>query len=684
MLKQLQQSFSQQSDMVLVLSLVGILLILFTPIPPGLLDFLLIINISFALLILLLTFYVTKPLQFSTFPSLLLIATLFRLSLNIAATRLILSEAHAGEVIDAIGNHVVGGNYIIGFIVFLVLIVVQYVVVTNGAQRVAEVAARFTLDSMPGKQMSIDADMNIGLIDENEARERRLNIEKEGSFYGSMDGASKFVKGDAIAGIIIIIIDVVAGLSIGIVQHGMDWSEALHIYTLLTVGDGIVTQIPALIIATATGIIVTRSASDQQLSKEISKQILLFPKILVLVSGALFITLFIPGIPAFPVTILFIVMSLLAVFAFKQKDNNDFEQELSEKQPDNPEANEDLYSMLPVEPIEVQVGVNLIPLMGDDSRLVMDRISAFRKQIALELGFVFPNVRVKDNKKLAPNSYKIHVYDAPIAQGEIISERTLAIDPGTIKAKVEGVETKDPTYGLPAVWIVSDQKKEAKEAGYTLVEAETVFITHLNEIIRQQSSNLLTRKELEKLLEPIKQNQPTLIDELIPAVLRPGDIQKILQNLLREKVSIRNLENILEVLLDYGNEIKDPEHLTEFVRQRLGNVICQSLTNALGDLYVLTLDPSVEKNMIAGIRNINDKTVMVLEPSFSEQVMSKVANQVEKMMTNNMLPVIICAPELRRHLRNFTERAMPHLSIISMGEVPNTVNLKSFGMVPAV
>ncbi len=679
MFSRLRQLIGDQSDLVLVFSLVGILLVLFTPIPPGLLDFLLIINFSFALLILLLTFYVKKPLQFSTFPSLLLIATLFRLSLNIAATRLILSNGHAGAVIDAVGNHVVAGNYIIGFIVFLVLIVVQYVVVTNGAQRVAEVAARFTLDSMPGKQMSIDADMNIGLIDEKEARERRLNIEKEASFYGSMDGASKFVKGDAIAGIIIIIIDIIAGLSIGIAQRGLDWGEALHTYTLLTVGDGIVTQIPALIISTATGIIVTRAASDEQLSKEISKQILLFPKILVLVSIALLVAMFIPGIPTLPVAMLLIIVSLLAFVALHKKKQESFDEV---EEAENAEG-EDLYGMLSVEPVEVQVGANLISLMGDNESQVMDRIAAFRKQIALDFGFVFPKVRVKDNKKLSPNSYKINVFNAQVAEGEVLADRTLAINPGSTKSKIEGIETKDPTYGLPAVWIVKDQEKTAKESGYTLVDPETVFITHLKEIIRQQSANLLTRNELELLLERIKQKHPTLIEELIPSVLRLGEIQKVLQNLLREQVSIRNLESILEVLLDYGADVKDPELLTEFVRQRLGNVICQALTNAQGDLYVLTLDPVAEKKMMSGIRNINDKTVMVLEPSLSEQMMSTAAKQVENMMSNNLLPVIICAPEIRRHLRNFTERAMPHLSIISLAEVPNTVSLKSFGMVAA-
>jgi len=521
--------------------------------------------------------------------------------------------------------------------------------------------------------------MNIGLIDENEARERRLNIEKEGSFYGSMDGASKFVKGDAIAGIIIILIDIIAGLAIGIAQLNMSWGDALHTYTLLTVGDGIVTQIPALIISTATGIIVTRAASDQQLSTEISKQILLFPKILVLISVALVFTLFIPGIPALPVVTLLFITSLLAFYAIKRKKDQGLDEIIEEDE--SPADEDDLYGMMVVEPIEVQVGTELIPMMGGDNNLIMDRISAFRKQIALELGFVFPKVRVKDNKKLSPNAYQIDVYGATVADGEIVPDRTLAIDPGTTTGKVEGIETKDPTYGLTAVWIKNEDKQKAKELGYTLVDSETVFITHLNEMIRQQAANLLTRTELEQMFERVKAQQPTLVDELIPNTLRPGDVQKILQNLLREKVSIRNIENIVEVLLDYGSEIKDTNVLTELVRQKLGNVICQSLTNKENELFVLTLDPSAEKNMLAGIRQMNDKAIMVLEPGFSEKMIRSSAMQVEKMMSNNLLPVVLCAPELRPHLKTFTERAMPHLSVLSMTEVPNTINLKSFGMV---
>ena len=531
MIAALKRIFSTQSDLILVFAVVGILMILFMPIPSGLLDFLLITNISFALLILLLTFYVEKPLQFSTFPSLLLIATLFRLSLNIAATRLILSDADAGQVIATIGAHVVGGNYVIGMIVFLVLIVVQYVVVTNGAQRVAEVAARFTLDAMPGKQMSIDADLNMGLIDERQAQTRREQIEKEASFYGAMDGASKFVKGDAIAGIVIILIDIIGGLTIGIAQLGMNWGAALQTYTLLTIGDGIVTQIPALVIATGTGIIVTRAASDAYLSQEITGQVTAFPKILALIGAALVVTLFLPGIPALPVVVLIALVGVMYLIAQNSRARQQTEQETAVEAPP-PEA--DLYETLAVEPLEIKVGQNLVPLLAGDDSLMMDRIAVFRKQCAQEIGFVMPRVRARDDKSLPPNAYQIRVYDARVGEGEILIDRTLAINPGGAAEKIDGVETRDPTYKLPAVWIVGEQRDRARGAGYTLIEPLHVLMTHVTETVRQQAANLLTRAETERLLEHSKTRNASLVEELIPAVLSLTDVQKVLQRLLRE------------------------------------------------------------------------------------------------------------------------------------------------------
>ncbi len=667
-----------QSDLILVFGVMGILVVLFSPIPYELLDFLLISNLCFALLILLLTFYVETPLQFSTFPSLLLIATLFRLSLNIAATRLILSDADAGRVIEAIGTHVVSGNYVIGMIVFLVLVVVQYVVVTNGAQRVAEVAARFTLDGMPGKQMSIDADLNMGLINEQEAQDRRKQIEKEANFYGAMDGASKFVKGDAIAGIIIILIDIIGGLTIGVAMMNMSWGTALETFTLLTIGDGIVTQIPALVIATGTGIIVTRAASDSVLSQEISRQITYYPKSLMLVGVGLLIALVLPGVPVFPVLVLLGLVAVVTIVAMKTKAAREA---LSEQESTPTEQEGDMYGMLEIEPVEITVGQSLVPMVGGEDSLLMDRIGAFRKQYALEIGFVIPKVRVKDDKRLAPHAYQIRVFGAKVGSGEILPDRILAIDPGNLQSRVEGVETKDPTFGLPAVWVVEDQREKAVAAGYTLVEPVSVLMTHLSEIFRQQSSNLLTRSATERVVNRVKNQDPGLVEELIPSVMSLTDIQKVLQKLLREKVSIRNVGLILEILADAGKQTKDPDILTELVREKLSSVICQGLANEDGELHVLVLDPGVERALASGIRGEADKARLMVEPELAEKVLSRLVGQVEKMMTANVMPVLLCAPELRRHLRGFTERIVPHLAVLSMSEVPSTISVKSFGMI---
>ncbi|MDH4275898.1 MAG: flagellar biosynthesis protein FlhA, partial [Gammaproteobacteria bacterium] len=648
------------------------------PISPRMLDFFLVANISLALLILLLTFYVDKPLKFSTFPSLLLLATLFRLALNIAATRLILGSADAGRLISAIGEHVVGGNYVIGLIVFLVLVVVQYVVVTNGAQRVAEVAARFTLDAMPGKQMSIDADLNIGLIDETQARARRREVEQEANFYGAMDGASKFVKGDAIAGIVILLIDIIGGLTIGVFQHHMNWDSAVHTYTLLTIGDGIVTQVPALIIATGTGIIVTRAASDEFLSKEITKQITAYPKALLLLGSALFVLLFLPGVPALPVAAILLVVGLIYWRALVNEKNASLDpatRSTEDKKPD------DYYNLLRVEPVEINLGSNLVAFVGGESGLFMERTDAFRKQLALDLGVVVPRVRVKDNKKTAAQKYEVHIYGAKVAEGELYPEMALAIDPGTVTEKVEGNETRDPSYGLPALWIPKERREQARKAGYTLVDAATVLMTHLNEVMRQQLPNVLTRSETQALVEKVREEDAGLLEELIPGVMTLSDIQKVLQRLLKEKVSIRGLRAILEVLVDYGKTVKDTDVLTELVRQKLAPTICQRLASNEGELHVLTLDPALERSMGEGLGRTPERNRLVLEPKLTEQVIKRLSSNVEKMINENMFPVLLTAPELRRHVYALTERLLPHLAVLSLSEVPSHIKLRSFATV---
>lgn len=681
----LRQFFGRHSDIAMVLAVLGVLVVLFVPIPKPLLDFLILANFSFAFLLLLLTFYMARPVEFSTFPSLLLIATLFRLSLNVAATRLILSEGDAGRVIGAIGEYVVGGNYVVGLIVFLILIVVQYVVVTNGAQRVSEVAARFTLDSMPGQQMSIDADLNMGFIDQAEAQRRRKNLEKEAGFYGAMDGASKFVKGDAIAGIIILLINIIGGLVIGIMQHRMPWADALRTYTLLTIGDGIVTQVPALVIAVGTGIIVTRSASDGNLSQEVLRQVTSFPKTLLLVAGVLLALLLLPGIPAAPAFGLLVGVVLVAWLAYRA-------QPAEGAAPSGPDAKEkaeaacdEIEQLLTVEPVEVLVGSGWTTKVNDPGSLFMERIAAFRKQHAQEFGLVLPRIRFKSGTRLAAHGYEVHIDGALVARGEAREDRLLAIHAAGDQRSIPGEPTRDPTYGLPALWIEPGQREAAVAARYTLVDAATVFMTHLTEVLRRESATLLTRGETDKLLQRVRQTHPPLVEELVPTILSVGDVQKVLQNLLREKVSIRHLEAILETLADAGRATKDAAQLTEAVRQRLGHAICQSLAGESSSLNVLTLDPAMESRFLQGLQSAQREGTaagaFALEPKLVERFLVHLMQQSEKMMKSNLLPVLLCAPELRRHVRSLSERGLPHLRVLSMAEIPRAIELKSFGTV---
>lgn len=675
-----QQLVSGKKDLVLVGTVVGVLMMLFIPIPPILLDFLLIVNFSFALLVLLLTFYTDKPLSFSTFPSLLLITTLFRLALNISATRLILEGADAGKVIGAIGSYVVGGNYLIGIIVFLILVVVQYVVITNGAQRVAEVAARFTLDSMPGKQMSIDADMNMGLIDDKEAKKRRSDIEREANFYGAMDGASKFVKGDAIAGIILIFINIIGGLTVGIVQNGMSWGDAMHTYTLLTVGDGIVTQIPSLIIAVATGIIITRAASDSYLGEEVARQISSHPKTLAIVATALFLLLFLPGLPILPVLPLFITFALMTYYTAKAKIEPGKTVDQEENNITPPQAPEDLYELIRVDPIEIRVGRELSTYIKNEGDELMARLQTFRKQYALEFGLVIPQVRIKDDMKLSPNNYVVSFHGSQIASGEIQPANLLAINPGGQRPPLEGEETREPTYGLPARWISPDHRNFARSAGYTLVEPQTVLITHFSELVKRHAADLLSRSETEKILTQGSNSQSGLLEELIPNLLSYSEIQKILQLLLQEKVSIRNTDSILEVLVEHSKQIKSAEELVEKVRERLGSHIYQGLSDPQGELHVLTLEPEFERSLMVQRRH-SENGVLFQEPSTLEQFLTNLARNCEGMMNKNRLPVLLCASPLRRSIRRIADRVVPHLAVLSLNELPTTAKVRTFAVV---
>ncbi|MFC5743565.1 flagellar biosynthesis protein FlhA [Dyella tabacisoli] len=676
------QLWSGKRDIALVVGMIGILVILFTPIPPSLLDFLLVLNFTGALLVLLITFFTDTPLSFSTFPSLLLITTLFRLALNISATRLILDSGNAGRVINAIGAYVVGGNYVIGLVVFLILVVVQYVVVTSGAQRVAEVAARFTLDSMPGKQMSIDADMNMGLIDQEEAKRRRGQVEKEASFYGAMDGATKFVKGDAIAGILIILIDIVGGLAVGMVQRGLPWAEAAHRYTLLTVGDGIVTQIPSLVIAVATGIIITRAASDAQLGTEISRQVLSNSRTLLIVALSLAGLLLLPGLPAWPVLLVLLGVAALIFFATRSGAMKLAEPEKAVS-PETRRGDEDLYKLLAVEAIEIHLGNAIASAYKARGLDLGERIATFRKQYALEGGFVLPKVKLIQDAPLAEDAYELHVQGSKVGRGELYFDALLAINPGGKRPKLEGRETRDPAYGLPAQWIGLDQRQYARGAGYTLVDPETVLITHLGEVVKRHAPELLTRAETERLVARVREQQASLVDELVPGVMSYTDIQKVLQQLLREHVSIRNTETILEVLVDAGKTLKQTDDLVERVRERLGPSICQRVSNAQGELHVLTLAPDLERSIVSAVRQRDGAGSLMGDLGQLEALLGGLAKQSEAMMSRNHLPVLLCPSLVRRHLRGLIQRSLPHITVLGINEVPSSVVVKAFGTVVA-
>ena len=666
--------FGANLDLVLVLGVIAILLILFAPIPPALIDLSIVINFAFALTILLLTFYVEKPVEFSTFPSLLLVATLFRLSLNVAATRLILTTANAGEVIGSIGSFAVQGNFIVGLVVFFILVVVQYVVVTSGAQRVSEVAARFVLDSVPGQQMSIDADLNMGLIDQNEAKRRRKDLEKEASFYGAMDGASKFVKGDAIAGIIILLIDIIAGWIVGMAQMNMAWSEALSTFTLLTIGDGIVTQVPALIISVATGIIVTRSSADQQLSTEVFRQMTSVPKIPLIVLGTLLVLLALPGMPKWPIVLLVLIAGA-SFFAVRRRKQAKDAQGLFDK-PAEAEAGQKASA-----PIEVLLGKELGQQWQAIRPLLIDRIASLRTAQEKVSGFLIPSVQFQDGNDLGAHEYQISLQGARHGAGELYPDKTLAVRASDAAEALPGLETRDPAFGLPAVWIDPAIADRAREVGYTLVDPVTVIMTHLGEVVRSEAGLLLTRADVVSMLEGVRGRQPGLIEELVPAIMTVSDVQRVLQNLLAEDVSIRNMDQIAEALVDLGRTVKDPQEITECVRQKLSHNICHGLRGKNAQLSVLSLDPRIEGQIAEGIRRADKNSAFVIEPRLAEQLIRKMMPQVELMMRQRLAPVLLCGAELRRHLKTFTKRSIPRLAVLSVNEIPYTVDLKSFSVI---
>ncbi|WLD95170.1 flagellar biosynthesis protein FlhA [Alkalihalobacillus sp. AL-G] len=673
-------------DFAVLISVILIITMLIIPLPTWMLDFLIITNISLALLIILIAMNTNEPLQFSIFPSLLLLVTLFRLGLNVSTTRSILSEGDAGNVIDTFGSFVVAGNVLVGFVVFVILVIIQFVVITKGSERVSEVAARFTLDAMPGKQMSIDADLNAGLISDREARERRQKIEQEADFYGAMDGASKFVKGDAIAGIIIVIINMIFGIIIGMVQMDLSLSESSVTYTLLTVGDGLVSQIPALIISTATGIIVTRAASDGNLGQDIAKQLLAFPKMLYVAAGAIFfLGVFTPIYQFYTLPIAI----LLAVGGFKLgkvereriESEEDVEEEIQTEEFKSPES---VVNLLQVDPIEFEFGYSLIPLadtsQGGD---LLDRIVMIRRQLALELGLVVPVVRIRDNIQLQPNEYRIKVKGNEITRGELLLDHYLAMSPGVDDEEVEGIETVEPAFGLPALWISEEQKERAELSGYTVVDPPSVVSTHLTEIIKKHAHELLGRQEVKQLVEHLKETHTALVEDVTPDPLSIGEIQKVLVKLLKENISIRNLPIVFETLADYGQMTKDSDLLTEYVRQALSRQISKQFADDQASLKVITLSGIVEKKIAESIQQTEHGNYLSMDPNDSQAIFDSITHEIKRVNEVNPMTVLLCSPAVRMYVRQLIERYLPDVVVLSYNELEPNLEVQSIGVVNA-
>ncbi|NLZ53295.1 MAG: flagellar biosynthesis protein FlhA [Thermoanaerobacteraceae bacterium] len=670
-------------DITMAVMSIAIILMMVIPLPSALLDLLLVFNITFSLIILLISMNTEKPLDFSIFPSLLLIATMLRLSLNISSTRLILINGYAGKVIESFGNFVVKGNALVGFIIFAIIVIVQFIVITKGAERVAEVAARFTLDAMPGKQMSIDADLNAGIISENEAQNRRMEIQKEANFYGAMDGASKFVKGDAIAGIIITIINIVGGLITGMVFQGLEFTEALNRYTLLTVGDGLVSQIPALLISTATGIIVTKAASSGHLGQDLIKQLTSYPKLLLLSAGALALFAIIPGLPFLPFIALAGTLGYMGISfdrVSKQKDE-EVEKLQKERELDEMRKPENIYSLLQVDPIEVEFGYNIIPLadtnQGGD---LLDRVVMIRRQCALDLGLVVPMIRLRDNIQLNPNEYIIKIKGVEAARGELRTDSFMVMNPTGGPIDIDGIETKEPAFGLQARWISSDKKEKAELKGYTIVDASSVLATHLTEVIKRFAHELLGRQEVKNLLDNLKNQYPALVEETVPKILTIGEIQKVLSNLLKENVPIRDIVTIVETLGDYATLTKDTDMLTEYVRQRLKRVITERFVQGKS-AKVITLDSRVEDVILDSIRQNDQGSYIAIEPSLVQKIRNSLAELINNLNMKGIAPIVLTSPMVRIYFRKLIEDYISFLPVLSYNELEPGVEVQSVGMV---
>jgi flagellar biosynthesis protein FlhA len=665
----------------------GILTVMIFPLPRLLLDGLLALNITASILIMMISLYILKPLDFSIFPTVLLVATLFRLSLNVASTRLILLYGHegvdaAGQIIQAFGSFVVGGNYVVGLVVFLILVVINFIVITKGSGRIAEVAARFTLDAMPGKQMSIDADLNAGLIDDRTARERRRLVEREADFYGAMDGASKFVRGDAIAGIIVVFINILGGLVIGVVQKGMPILEGIKAYTVLTIGDGLVSQIPALIVSTAAGLVVTRAASDGTLGADLIKQVVNNYRAAGMAGGILLALALLPGLPAFPFLGLAAAAGAVA-YKVRRATLRQAEAEARSAAAAVPSGGrEEVEGLLSVDVLELEIGYALIPLVDvEQNGTLLERIRMIRRQVALEMGVVIPLMHIRDNLQLKPNQYAIQLRGVPIAKGEIMMGHCMALDAGGVKTAMKGIPTQEPTFGLPALWIPQGERERAQALGYTVVDPETVLTTHLSEVIRGHLHEVLCRQDVQRLMEGAAREHPKVVEDLVPKLLSVSEVHRVLQFLLMEQISIRDLPRILEVLGDWAPRTRSPRALAEHVRAAMGRAITRRYLEENRTLPAILLDPSLEETLMEAVRRTEVDAYLALDPDLARKVILATQRAVEPHLQRARIPVLLCDAALRPHLRELLERYIPTLAVLSHQEVDRQITVLTLDVV---
>ena len=691
-------------DLWLICALFGTILLLILPVAPLILDLLLTFSIALSLLTLLIILYLRQPAEFTGFPTLLLFITLYRLSLNVASTRLILLDGYAGHIIEAFGNFVVRGNYVVGLVVFCILVLINFIVITKGAGRIAEVAARFTLDGLPGKQMAIDAELNAGLINEAEARNRRHSLEEESDFYGAMDGASKFVRGDAIAAILITVINIIGGFAIGIVQKGMTMGEALQRFTILSIGDGLVSQVPALITSTAAGILITRATSKNDLGRELGRQLLFYPRALTVLACMLTVMGLVPGLPTLPFLVLAAITGLLS-YTMHRHGALDLapagagmnaqapvkgaaEAKASSNNPATgaeAKAGDKIESLLVVETLQIELGYGLVGLAdtrkGGD---LLERVTGVRRNFAQEMGMLIPPIRLRDNLQMASNDYRFLLKGSPIAQGQLVPGQWLAMNASNSKTSLKGTPTIEPVFQLPATWVTDTDRKSAETAGYTVVDAASVLVTHLSETIRRHCHEILTRQDVQSLLDNLKQTHPAVINELIPAQLTVGQVQRILQNLLAEGISIRNLAGILEKISDFAGLTKNPDELSEYARRALGPQLTKPYQSDNGSLRAITIDPKLEQQLAQGIRQSSTEVALVVEPKLARHVIDVLSKLVQQMLSAGQPPVVLCAPPLRLGFRRFFETTFSDLAVLSYSEIPPRIQIQNAAVIPSL